>query len=110
MNLHESLSTPTCRAALLARRPGHPALVLDQDGPFVPVRDEPFVPVRDETFAPVRDEPFAPVQDGPFVPARRPGNSRPAEVARRILATTWQSWRQPVPPGRTLTIVAGGQA
>ena len=102
MNLHESLSTPTCRAALLARRPGHPALVLDQDGPFVPVRDE--------TFVPVRDEPFAPVQDGPFVPARRPGNSRPAEVARRILATTWQSWRQPVPPGRTLTIVAGGQA
>lgn len=86
MNLHESLSTPTCRAALLARRPGHPALVLDQDGPF------------------------APVQDGPFVPARRPGNGRPAEVARRILATTWQSWRQPVPPGRTLTIVAGGQA
>lgn len=102
MNLHESLSTPTCRAALLARRPGHPALVLDQDGPFVPVRDE--------TFVPVRDEPFAPVQDGPFVPARRPGNSRPAEVARRILATTWQSWRQPVPAGRTLTIVAGGQA
>lgn len=86
MNLHESLSTPTCRAALLARRPGHPALVLDQDGPFVPLRD------------------------GPFVPARRPGNGRPAEVARRILATTWQSWRQPVPPGRTLTIVAGGQA
>ena len=86
MNLHESLSTPTCRAALLARRPGHPALVLDQDGPLVPLRD------------------------GPFVPARRPGNGRPAEVARRILATTWQSWRQPVPPGRTLTIVAGGQA
>ena len=94
MNLHESLSTPTCRAALLARRPGHPALVLDQDGPFAPVRDGPFVPLR----------------DGPFVPARRPGNGRPAEVARRILATTWQSWRQPVPPGRTLTIVAGGQA
>ena len=94
MNLHESLSTPTCRAALLARRPGHPALVLDQDGPLVPVRDGPFVPLR----------------DGPFVPARRPGNGRPAEVARRILATTWQSWRQPVPPGRTLTIVAGGQA
>ena len=94
MNLHESLSTPTCRAALLARRPGHPALVLDQDGPFAPVQDGPFVPLR----------------DGPFVPARRPGNGRPAEVARRILATTWQSWRQPVPAGRTLNIVAGGQA
>ena len=76
MNLHESLSTPTCRAALLARPPGRPAL--DQDEPFVAVR--------------------------------RPGNGRPADVARRILATTWQSWRQPVPAGRNLTIVAGGQA
>ena len=102
MNLHESLSTPTCRAALLARRPGHPALVLDQDGPFAPGQDGPF--------APVQDGPFVPLRDGPFVPARRPGNGRPADVARRILATTWQSWRQPVPAGRNLTIVAGGQA
>lgn len=94
MNLHESLSTPTCHAALLARPPGRPARALDPHEPFVPVQHEPLVRVQDE----------------PFVPARRPGNGRPAEVARRILATTWQSWRQPVPAGRTLTIVAGGQA
>lgn len=57
-----------------------------------------------------QDTPAALVLGERFEAARPVSRRQPGEAARRILETTWQSWREPVPAGRGLTIVAGGRA